>query len=71
MQIKIAKQNYYAEKRERKRYNNSNFIYFTILVVVIGSLQFYKFLIISRTEHGVRCKSSCLKISITISNLLT
>ena len=57
MQIKIAKQNYYTEKRERERYNNNNnnnFIYFTILVVVIGLLQFYKFLIISRIEDGVR-----------------
>ena len=55
MQIKIAKQNYYTEKRERERYNNNNnFIYFTILVVVIGLLQFYKFLIISKIEDGVR-----------------
>ena len=60
MQIKIAKQNYYTEKRERERYNNNNnFIYFTILVVVIGLLQFYKFLIISKIEDGVRCKFSC------------
>ena len=44
LQIKIAKQNYYTEKRERKRYNNNNkFIYFTTLTVVIGLLQFYKF----------------------------
>ena len=60
MQIKIAKQNYYTEKRERERYNNNNnnnnnnFIYFTALTVVIGLLQFYKFLIISKIENGVR-----------------
>ena len=60
MQIKIAKQNYYTEKRERERYNNNNnnnsnnFIYFTTLTVVIGLLQFYKFLIISKIENGVR-----------------
>ena len=60
MQIKIAKQNYYTEKRERERYNNNNnnnnnnFIYFTTLTVVIGLLQFYKFLIISKIEDGVR-----------------
>ena len=58
MQIKIAKQNYYTEKRERERYNNNNnnnnFIYFTALTVVIGLLQFYKFLIISKIEDGVR-----------------
>ena len=64
MQIKIAKQNYYTEKRERERYNNNNnnnnnFIYFTALTVVIGLLQFYKFLIISKIEDGVRCKFSC------------
>ena len=61
MQIKIAKQNYYTEKRERERYNNNNnnnnnnnFIYFTTLTVVVGLLQFYKFLIISKIENGVR-----------------
>ena len=42
-QLKIAKLNYYTEKREKKRD-------FTILVVVTGLLQFYKFLIISRIE---------------------
>ena len=56
--IKIAKQNYYTEKRERERYNNNNnnnnFSYFTALTVVIGLLQFYKFLIISKIEDGVR-----------------
>ena len=49
--------NYYTEKRERERYNNNNnnnFIYFTALTVVIGLLQFYKFLIISKIEDGVR-----------------
>ena len=43
LQLKIAKLNYYTEKREKKRD-------FTILVVVTGLLQFYKFLIISRIE---------------------
>ena len=43
LQLEIAKLNYYTEKREKKRD-------FTILVVVTGLLQFYKFLIISRIE---------------------
>ena len=34
LQIKIAKQNYYPEKREKERD-------FTIMVVVTGLLQFY------------------------------
>ena len=52
MQIIIAKQNHNTEKRERERD-------FTILVVGTGLLQFYKFLIISRIEDGVRYKFSC------------
>ena len=41
LQIKIAKQNYYTEKREKERDPA-----LLILVVVTGLLQFYKFLII-------------------------
>ena len=46
MQIKIGKQNYYTEKREKESDS-------TLLVIVTGLLQFYKFLIISRIEDGV------------------
>ena len=60
MQIIIAKQNHYTEKREKERD-------LTILVVVTGLLQFYKFLIISRIEDDVRHKFSCLKILISVS----
>ena len=40
-QIKIAKQNYYTEKREKERDPA-----LLILVVFAGLLQFYKFLIL-------------------------
>ena len=46
MQIIIAKQNHYKEKRKKERD-------FTVLVVVTGLLQFYKFLTISRIEDDI------------------
>ena len=55
------KKNDHKEERDKERD-------FTTLVEVTGLLQFYKYLIISRIEDGVRYKFSCLKILISVSS---
>ena len=64
MANKIAKQNYYTEKREKER--DPALLILVVSCRIATVLQVFNY-IISRIEDGVRHKFSCLKILIQVS----